>query len=89
MHFHSFPYEFSGSGVLLDVWRQLSKKTQLSFAMSQGLVRGEDFFQETDRYLAAALGDDLERIHYEIDRHLRLGIEAISLTREARDAATG
>lgn len=76
--FHSYPYEFSNSGVLLDVWKQLSTKTQLSFAMSQGLVRGEDFIGESRRYLDAALGDDIEKIHDEIDRHLRLGIEAIS-----------
>lgn len=85
MHFHSFPYEFSGSGVLLDVWRQLAKKIQLSFALSQGRVRGEDFLEESERYLAAALGDDIEMIHREIDRHLKLGMDAI----DAVDAAAG
>jgi DNA-binding GntR family transcriptional regulator len=86
LHFHSFPYEYSANGVLLDVWRQLSTKTQLSFAMSQGIVRGEDFLEETNRYLAAALGDDIEMIHREIDRHLQLGIEAIGQIDEARRA---
>lgn len=87
MHFHSFPYEFAQSGVLLDVWRQLSKKIQLSFAVSQVHVRGEDFLEETNRYIAAALGDDIENIHLEIDRHLQLGIAAIERIKANDDAA--
>lgn len=77
MHFHSHPYEFSQNGVLLETWHQLSKRIQLSFAVSQVHVRGEDFIEECNRYLAAAIGDDLSMIHGEIDRHLQLGMDAI------------
>ncbi len=83
MHFHSFPYEFADSGVLLDVWRQLAKKIQLSFAVTQVLVRGEDFLEETNRYIDAALGDDIETMNREIDRHLHLGIAAIDRSQAA------
>lgn len=76
MHFHSYPYEFSGNSVLLDVWHQLSQKIQLSFVMSQVIVRGADFIATSKTYVAAALGDDLDRMHSEIDRHLGLGVIA-------------
>ena len=76
MHFHSYPYEFSGNAVLLDVWRQLSKKIQLSFAMSQVIVRGVEFIGTSESYIAAALDDDLDAMHREINRHLELGVIA-------------
>lgn len=86
MRFHSLPYEFSGNAMLLDVWRQLAKKIQLGFAMSQELLQGDDFISDSARYLAAALGDDLDAMQREIDRHLRLGISFIEKLREAQAA---
>jgi DNA-binding GntR family transcriptional regulator len=84
MHFHSYPYEFAGNAVLLDVWRQLSKKIQLSFAMSQVIVHGVEFIGTSESYIAAALGDDLEAMLREIDRHLELGVIAVKkLMRES------
>ena len=77
MHFHSYPYEFSGNAVLLDVWRQLSKKIQLSFAMSQVIVRSVEFIGTSESYIAAALDDDLDAMHREINRHLELGVIAV------------
>ena len=77
MHFHSYPYEFSGNTVLLDTWHQLSQKIQLSFVMSQVIVRGSDFIGTSESYIEAAFGDDLGLMLREIDRHLDLGVIAV------------
>jgi DNA-binding GntR family transcriptional regulator len=77
MHFHSYPYEFSGNLELLEVWHQLSHKIQLSFVMSQVMVRGLEFIGTAESYLEVALGDDLDRMLSEIDRHLGLGMIAV------------
>lgn len=55
MHFRSYPYKFSGNAVLLDVWRQLSKEIQLSFAMSHVIVRSVEFIGTSESYVAAPL----------------------------------
>jgi DNA-binding GntR family transcriptional regulator len=77
MHFHSFPYEFSGNQTLLEVWHQLSDKIQLGFAMSQVIVRSVDFIGASERYVQTALGDDLQKMLREIDLHLELGVIAV------------
>jgi len=84
MSFHSFPYEFCGSSILLDVWRLLSKKIQLGLAMSQELLRTDEFVADSARYLYTALGEDLEAMHREIDRHLRLGISFIEKLQQSQ-----
>ncbi len=88
MHFHSYPYEFSGDAVLLAVWRQLSKKIQLSFAMSQVIVRGVEFIS-SESFIAVALADDLDAMHREIDRHLELGVIAVKKLLRYNSAGAG
>jgi DNA-binding GntR family transcriptional regulator len=77
MHFHSYPYEFSGNGVLLEVWQQLAHRIQLCFTVSQTVVFGDAFTDENEHYLAVALGTDLKKMHAEVDRHLDLGLAAV------------
>jgi DNA-binding GntR family transcriptional regulator len=88
LHFHSYPYEFCGNQTLLDVWHQLSQKIQLSFVICQAVERGVEFKSDGDRYtksfvantgryIDAALGDDLDKMLREIDRHLELGLIAV------------
>ena len=45
--------------------------------MSQVIVRGVEFIATSEAYIEIALGDDLERMHREIDRHLELGLIAV------------
>jgi DNA-binding GntR family transcriptional regulator len=85
VHFHSYPYEYAGNSVLIDVWQQLSQKMQLNFVMTQSIVRSNSFLEETRRYLDAALGDDLAAMHAEIDRHLELGVQALQALRTDSD----
>ena len=75
--FHSYPYQFCDNRTLLDVWEQLSKKIQLGFAMSRGFTRDAEFIENSRRFLDHALGDDLEAMWAEIDRHLAIGIEDV------------
>lgn len=77
MHFHSYPYEFSGNSVLLEVWQLLAHRIQLCFTVSQTVVFGPAFTSENEHYLAAALGDDLDKMHAEVERHFDLGLEAV------------
>jgi hypothetical protein len=63
--------------MLLDVWHQLSQKIQLSFVMSQVIVRDVDFIETNQRYVEIALGDDLDKMLREIDIHLELGVAAV------------
>jgi DNA-binding GntR family transcriptional regulator len=89
MHFHSYPYEFSGNTMLLDVWHQLSQKIQLSFVMSQVIVRGVEFVATSERYIETALGDDLDGMLREIDRHLELGMIAVRKLMRENSAPDG
>ena len=89
MNFHSYPYEFLGNTVLLDVWHQLSQKIQLSFVMSQAIVRGVEFIATSESYIAAALGNDLDAMRREIDRHLELGVIAVRKLMREQSALNG
>jgi DNA-binding GntR family transcriptional regulator len=76
MYFHSYPYEFCGNQILLEVWYQLSQKIQLSFVMSQAIVHDNDFIGTSERFVELALGRDLSKMLREIERHLELGLIA-------------
>jgi DNA-binding GntR family transcriptional regulator len=77
MAFHSYPYQFADNQTLLDVWEQLANKVQLGFAMTRGFSRDVEFIENSRRFLDAALGDDLDTMLKEIDRHLAIGIDDI------------
>jgi DNA-binding GntR family transcriptional regulator len=77
MHFHSYPYEFCGDDMLLEVWQQLAHRIQLCFTVSQTVVFGLPFTKENQRYLAAALGSNLGAMLAQVDRHLDLGLSAV------------
>lgn len=88
MHFHSYPYEFCGDGMLLEVWRQLAHRIQLCFAVSQTVVFGLPFTKENQRYLSAALGNSLAAMLAQVDRHLDLGLEAVQRALKTADQQT-
>lgn len=75
--FHSTPYEFSADELLLRTWRQISQRIQLGFAVYQIARGGPDFRAAHDRYIAVALGDDLDEAVAEVERHIDLGLETI------------
>ena len=84
MHFHSYPYEFCGDSMLLEVWQQLAHRIQLCFTVSQTVVFGLPFTKENQRYLSAALGNNLAAMLAQVDRHLDLGLEAVRRALKSR-----
>jgi DNA-binding GntR family transcriptional regulator len=85
MHFHSYPYEFCGDGMLLEVWQQLAHRIQLCFTVSQTVVFGLPFTKENQRYLSAALGNNLTAMLAQVDRHLDLGLAAVQRALKTAD----
>ena len=77
LDFHTYPYQFADNQTLLDVWQQLSKKIQLGIAMTRGFARGVEFIDNNRRYLDLALGDDLDAMLSEVDRHLAMGADDV------------
>lgn len=77
VHFHSIPYEFSGSDLLLKTWRQISQKIQLGFLVYQIARGAPDFRDAHSRYVDLALGDDLPAMIAETERHIDLGLDTI------------
>jgi DNA-binding GntR family transcriptional regulator len=88
MHFHSFPYEFCGDGMLLEVWQQLAHRIQLCFTVSQTVVFGLPFTKENQRYLSAALGNNIAAMLAQVDRHLDLGLIAVQRALKTADQKT-
>jgi DNA-binding GntR family transcriptional regulator len=88
MHFHSFPYEFCGDGTLLEVWHQLAPRIQLCFTVSQTVVFGLPFTKENQRYLSAALGNNLAAMLAQVDRHLDLGFAAVQRALKSAEQET-
>jgi DNA-binding GntR family transcriptional regulator len=76
MRFHGLAYEVSGNGVLLEAWRNLADRIRLCFLIHQRSFRPQDAFRGAhDAYLACALGDDLDLMKAEIERHIDKGLE--------------
>jgi DNA-binding GntR family transcriptional regulator len=77
MHFHSTSFEFSGSRLLLEMWQMLVQRIQLGFVISQSVDRRRSFKLANERYLRCALGDDLEAMLAEVDRHIDMGLQRV------------
>ncbi len=88
-HFHGLVYERCGNVLLLDVWRQLTQKIQLGFAICQLTHAPKPDFAENHRlFLTLAIGDDLDAMLEELDAHLLRGLATIrhALRRNAERA---
>jgi DNA-binding GntR family transcriptional regulator len=73
--FHSVPYDFSGNDLLRATWRQLSRRMQLGFVLDRSLPGCRDVVAMHAKYFELALGEDLDEMHAEVDRHIDLGLE--------------
>ncbi|MBV8564114.1 MAG: GntR family transcriptional regulator [Methylobacteriaceae bacterium] len=87
MHFHNFAYEFCGNSLLLELWQQLSQRIQLGSTISQSADDGPACKKSNARYLRCALGNSLEAMLLEIDRHVLHGLNAVR--RYLRSAGPG
>jgi DNA-binding GntR family transcriptional regulator len=87
MSFHRFPYEFSRSGVLLEMWEILSQKIRLGFTLYQQSI-GEPTSSRNahNTYVQCALSSDISAMHAEIDRHIDAGVTTVlGYLRQTRD----
>lgn len=77
---HSWPYEFSGNSVLIDMWKQISQRFRLCFFLYQQVYEPKyDFAEAHKRYLRCALGKSLDAMNLEIENHLDAGLAAARL----------
>ena len=88
MHFHSTSYEFSGNQLLLEMWSMMVQRIQLGFVISQSVDRRRSFKIANERYLRLALGDDLDTMLAEVDRHIDMGLRRVRRYVRARDTAS-
>lgn len=78
MSFHRLPYEFSNSGLLLEMWEMLSQKIRLGFTLYQKSI-GEPLSARNahNTYVRCALGEDLDAMREEIDMHIDAGLKSV------------
>jgi DNA-binding GntR family transcriptional regulator len=77
-HFHGLVYERCGNQLLLDVWRQMTQKIQLGFAVCRLTHAPKPDFAENHRlFLELAIGSDLNAMLEELDAHLLRGLSTI------------
>jgi DNA-binding GntR family transcriptional regulator len=77
MHFHATPYEFCGNALLLEMWQMLAQRIRLAFMISQSVDRRRSFKAANERFLRTALGDDLDAMLAEVDRHITMGLRRV------------
>ena len=77
MRFHSTSYQFSRNALLLEMWQMLAQRIQLGFIISQTVDRRRSFKNANERYLRAAIGNDLDALLIEVDRHIDMGLRRV------------
>jgi DNA-binding GntR family transcriptional regulator len=77
---HSLVYEVCGHKLLLATWQRIVGRLQLYLAVHQRAHgRTGPLADAHERYVAAALGNDLDAMLSEIEHHMRRGIERLEL----------
>jgi DNA-binding GntR family transcriptional regulator len=74
MEFHSLPYEFSGDELLLSTWRHVARRMQIGFILHRATPGSPNSESMHQNYLALALGDDLDLMLAEVDKHIDSGL---------------
>ena len=78
MCFHRYPYERADNHLLLAVWEQLAQRIRVSILLHRdAFIAREGYERAHVRYLKAAVGDDLQAMLREIDKHLETGMAMI------------
>ena len=76
LHLHSWCYELSGHGLLLQSWERLKPNLQFYFAMHQKAHdRAGPLRQSHDEYISLAQGDRLDEMLRHLDHHMQQGLE--------------
>ena len=73
-HFHGLPYEYCRNDLLLEFWRQISRRLRLCFHLhSEVFSNSDDYANAHITYTEMACGDSLDEMYREIDDHLSKG----------------
>jgi DNA-binding GntR family transcriptional regulator len=72
--FHSVPYEFAGDDLLMHTWRHVTRRMQLCFILHRAAPEGFSGVGLNERFLEVALGDNLELMLQEVDKHMDTGL---------------
>jgi DNA-binding GntR family transcriptional regulator len=76
LHLHSWCYELSGHGLLLQSWERIRPNLQFYFALHQKAHgRGGPLRKAHDEYIRLAEGDSLEDMLLHLEDHMRQGLE--------------
>jgi DNA-binding GntR family transcriptional regulator len=75
MDFHGFPAEYSGNELLLSTWRHVARRFQVGFILHRATPANPDSASMHQKFLALALGDDLDLMLAEVDNHMDHGLQ--------------
>jgi DNA-binding GntR family transcriptional regulator len=77
-HFQGPAYKRCGNHLLLDVWRQMTQKIQLGFAVCRLMHTPKPAYAENHRlFVTLAIGEELNVLLKELDSHLLRGLSTI------------
>jgi DNA-binding GntR family transcriptional regulator len=74
IEFHGVPYEFSGDTLLMNTWRHVTRRMQLCFILHRATPDSPNSVSMHERFLELALGDNLELMLQEVDKHIDAGL---------------
>jgi DNA-binding GntR family transcriptional regulator len=74
IEFHGVPYEFSGDTLLMNTWRHVTRRMQLCFILHRATPESPNSVSMHERFLELALGDNLELVLQEVDKHIDMGL---------------
>jgi len=74
IEFHGVPYEFSGDTLLMNTWRHVTRRMQLCFILHRATPESPNSVSMHERFLELALGDNLELMLQEVDKHIDMGL---------------
>lgn len=79
LQFHTLPFAYSRNGLLQQMWRQIAQRIMLGFCLYRRVASACTEQKGVHaRYLELALGDDLEAMLAEVDRHIDLGLVSVN-----------
>jgi DNA-binding GntR family transcriptional regulator len=75
MNFHGLAAECSGNDLLLSTWRHVASRFRVGFILHRATPANPDSASMHQRFLAVALGDDLDLMLAEVDNHIDHGLQ--------------
>jgi DNA-binding GntR family transcriptional regulator len=74
IEFHGVPYEYSGDRLLMNTWTHVTRRMQLCFILHRATPENPSSVCMHERFLELALGENLELMLQEVDKHIDTGL---------------